>query len=425
MMVLADLRPRSGSKYVFWRLAGQLNSLICPETVHCRLATYLVSFPYLFRTGSTALSTALHLASVRNRLQPRREPYWGPPLEQGRFVGVRKRDDGTCTWIARLRDDDGRQKYRSLGQVTDKFNQTAAKHAAEDWFRNYDIDVVDKPLTVAQACREYVADLEVEDRYDTAHDAGMRFKRTVYDHPIGRVLVEKLKTSRLKAWRSGLGGAKSTQNRNLGNLKAALNLAVDHHRVSAAVVQQWRAVKLHKNAGTRRELYLDLQQRRALVEACGGPIRDLIEAAALTGARPGELVKALRSHFDVRTGCVRFSGKTGSRTVPLSPAAIDLFKRLAQGKLPAANLLTRDDGKSWQRSDWYQLVRDAASKAKLPGGVVLYTLRHSWITEALLAGMPTLEVARLTGTSLQMIERHYGHLVAEAARERLAAVEML
>ena len=184
------------------------------------------------------MSTALHLTSVRNRLKPRREPYWGSPIEQGRFLGVRKLEDGTCTWIARLRDDDGRQKYRSLGQVTDKFNHTTAKRAAENWFGNYDVDVVDKPLTVAQACREYVADLEDEDRSDTAHEVDMRFKRTIYDHSIGKVLVDKLKTSRLKAWRNGLGGAKSSQNRNLGNLKAALNLAVTHHRVNAAVAQQ-------------------------------------------------------------------------------------------------------------------------------------------------------------------------------------------
>jgi hypothetical protein len=39
--------------------------------------------------------------------------------------------------------------------------------------------------------------------------------------------------------------------------------------------------------------------------------------------------------------------------------------------------------------------------------------------------MSTLDVARLTGTSLAMIDAHYGHLVAAAARERLAAVRML
>jgi len=51
--------------------------------------------------------------------------------------------------------------------------------------------------------------------------------------------------------------------------------------------------------------------------------------------------------------------------------------------------------------------------------------RWSWITTALTSGMGTLDVARLVGTSLLMIEKHYGHLVSDAARLRLANVEML
>ena len=39
--------------------------------------------------------------------------------------------------------------------------------------------------------------------------------------------------------------------------------------------------------------------------------------------------------------------------------------------------------------------------------------------------MSTLDVARLCGTSLAMIERHYGHLVMSAARERLERVNLL
>jgi hypothetical protein len=34
-------------------------------------------------------------------------------------------------------------------------------------------------------------------------------------------------------------------------------------------------------------------------------------------------------------------------------------------------------------------------------------------------------VARLVGTSVMMIEKHYGHLASDAARRRLAAVAML
>jgi hypothetical protein len=39
--------------------------------------------------------------------------------------------------------------------------------------------------------------------------------------------------------------------------------------------------------------------------------------------------------------------------------------------------------------------------------------------------MTTLEVARIVGTSLTMIEKHYGHLVNDTARERLAKVQMI
>jgi integrase len=71
------------------------------------------------------------------------------------------------------------------------------------------------------------------------------------------------------------------------------------------------------------------------------------------------------------------------------------------------------------------LVRGAAARAGLPAGVCLYTMRHSWITQSLMDGMSTLEVARISGTSLAMIERHYGHLVMKAARDRLELVNLL
>jgi integrase len=109
----------------------------------------------------------------------------------------------------------------------------------------------------------------------------------------------------------------------------------------------------------------------------------------------------------------------------LSPKAKALFDRLAKGKLPGAFLLTKDGGSAWQHSDWDELIREAAAKAKLPAGVCLYTLRHSFITAACLSGMPTLEVARIVGTSLQMIEKHYGHVVVTDARARLAKVDIV
>ena len=105
-----------------------------------------------------------------------------------------------------------------------------------------------------------------------------------------------------------------------------------------------------------------------------------------------------------------FIGKTGPRSVPLSPAAVAVFERCAKGKLPNAPLFPADDGKPWPHSGWDGPLKVVIKAAKLPAATVLYSLRHAAITEMLRAGMSTLDVARLTGTSLAMLEKHYGHL---------------
>lgn len=155
-------------------------------------------------------------------------------------------------------------------------------------------------------------------------------------------------------------------------------------------------------------MFLDLEQR--LIDAAGRAVGDLIASIAFTVARPGDLRKARRSQFDSRTASISFFAKDHPRTVPLPQAALPLFDRLAKDKLPHAWLFTRGAGKPWAHSDWDELVRAAAAKAGLPAGVCLYTLRHNFITQALMDGMSTLDVARITGTSLAMIEKHYGHL---------------
>jgi integrase len=55
---------------------------------------------------------------------------------------------------------------------------------------------------------------------------------------------------------------------------------------------------------------------------------------------------------------------------------------------------------------------------------VPYVLRHTFTSNALAAGVGTFELARVMGTSLEMVERTYGHLVRgadDAFRSRLDA----
>jgi len=48
-----------------------------------------------------------------------------------------------------------------------------------------------------------------------------------------------------------------------------------------------------------------------------------------------------------------------------------------------------------------------------------YCLRHYYATERLTSGVPIYTLAKNMATSVQMIERHYGHLAPEMAADVL------
>jgi hypothetical protein len=299
-------------------------------------------------------------------------------------------------------------------------------------------------ITVSDACRDYVTALEKDGRKTASDDAKRRFERYLYGDKLGKIRLKDLHQDHIEAWRDRVEKgdlpplpvkrgrppvakplARSSINRIRTTLVAALNHAVARRKVSPDLAFEWNAVKPLKDAGQRRGLYLEREQRRALLAAAEGPVRDLIECVALTGCRPGDPSLCLRSDYDGRTASVRFRSKDHDRKIPLSPAATALFDRLAKGRLPKAHLFTQDGKKVWTPTDWSELVRDAAARAGLPAGVTLYTLRHCWITDAIVGSMDLLTVAKLAGTSLAMIEKHYGHLVQGAARDKLAQVQFL
>lgn len=133
---------------------------------------------------------------------------------------------------------------------------------------------------------------------------------------------------------------------------------------------------------------------------------------------------AVRKDYDSRTSSVTFRTKNHLRTIPVSPAAKSLLDRRAKGKAPGDPLFA-NGGRAWKAHDWRAVVKQAAADAGLPDAVVLNTLRHSWITDAIVGGLDLLTVAKLTGTSLAMIEKHYGHLAQGAAREKLARLQFV
>ena len=375
------------------------------------------------------MATDLKSKTNRDKLTPKREPYWHR-VEAGLFVGYRKPETGTGTWVARRRADNGGQQYRALGTL-DTLDE--AVKLTKLWGTGIDGGACHKAVSVEQACRAYITHQTTHKSKASAADAEGRFTRLVYGKPIGALALDKLRTTQVKAWlddllddlgdEDDLRRSKDSANRNLNNLKAALNLALRDRLV--ATDAGWKTVTPYPKVGQRRERFLDLADRTALLSHCGDDLRVLVTALLLTGARPGEIANANAGDLDTSQGTMRLTGKTGPRVVTLSTQALKFFKVQSANKLPAAPLLTDAFGNRWNKDSWKKRFKDAVRAAKLPDDVVLYAVRHTAISELIAGGMGAFLVAKLAGTSTAMIDKHYGHLRHEQTRARLDSVMLL
>lgn len=376
----------------------------------------------------------------RERLRARREPHW-QRLRNGCFLGFRpSKRGGAGTWIARAYDEDkSRYKMKSLGDYgslppRDRFQ--AAKSDAEAFAELVFSggEVMRSIETVGDACEAYA---------EEKPDAKGRFERHVYGDPIAKVKLDKLRRRHLKEWRERLEkrpamvsrakrGKKLTRvrapssiNRDMVPLRAALfKILPPGPPASEAAWQE--ALAPIRNADRQRTLYLDREQRRILSEAVGEEARPFITALCLLPLRPGAMAALSTGDYEPRTRELTVgedkSGRPRRITVPEKAAA--LLNEARKDKLPAAPLFTRLGGARWSKECWNQPIAEALEKTDLPSGVTAYTLRHSVLTDLVDAGLPILTVAQISDTSVEMIERHYGHLNSAAAERALAEVSI-
>lgn len=365
------------------------------------------------------MATNIETKAARAALPPRREPYWAR-VRAGCHLGYRVISTGEGTWIARWRDDEGKQHYQSLG-IHETFDH--ARKAADAWFNHAMQTDGGDVLTVSQVWEHYIEELRAKGKATGAKDAEYRFRQLVGNTDFGKMTMDRLRPKHIKEWRDAIAAtsAPATVNRNLAVLLAAFNMA--HGEKLVADDSSWRGIKKVNVPDNRRERVLRADERARLLDACEADLRPLVEGLMLTGARPGELAHVTVACFDVVHGTLRFpKGKTGGRSVPISDKMAALCKAQSKNKLPAALMFTRADGKPWHRDNWQKPFKEAVARAGLGNGIVLYTLRHSSISEMIAAGMNAFTVATLTGTSVDMIQKHYGHLFADQVKAALNAL---
>ena len=168
-----------------------------------------------------------------------------------------------------------------------------------------------------------------------------------------------------------------------------------------------------------------------------GPVYGpMVIFAAATGLRPSELFGLDRRDVDRRLGVVYVrrayangrikdtKTRLSTRAVPLQAKALEALDRLPASDNPILfpNMRGgRIDFRIFGRKHW----RPAQTKAGIDPVRGLYDLRHTYATFALRAGVPVFAVSRFMGTSIAMIDRHYGHLANDSRDHAVALLDAL
>lgn len=259
----------------------------------------------------------------------------------------------------------------------------------------------------------------------------------MYGDPLAPLELPKLTRKHLEGWRRRLttepvagrygerARAPSSVNRDMAGLRAALNHAHDDGHATSDMA--WRvSLRAIQNADGRRDAYLDREQRAALIANADAGTAAFLRGLSLVPLRPGALAQLTTASFDKRLSVLSIGkDKSGrDRKIKLPRATAAFFAEHMKDKLPSAPLLSRAGGQAWDKDAWKRPIKAAAKRAGLPGEVTAYSLRHSSITDLVTGGLDLLTVAQLSGTSVAMIENHYGHLRAEHAAAALATLAL-
>lgn len=360
-------------------------------------------------------TSEINTPTKHRKLSKDTEPYW-IKINNGYRKALA---DGT--WVAKsgsTRESIGRDDVSSYGDALKPVIEGCDR---EDRSGN-------SHYTLDTCISDYCKKLALENSAATAEKTGSRVRLRL---PISMLDadVKKITTRQFNEWHKGMVKAgddetmrksKVSANRAWSMLRAALN-----HAYSLGIVdtdREWSRVKPFKSASTTHALFLTDKQVRSLLEHCDKHFYTLCMAAVLTGARYMELGNAKVRDLDGKT--LTLSGKTGERITFLSTEGAKFLKKQAGSKLPDAPLLSAPNGGHWISNQQTRLMKAAIDRTKLPKETVFHSLRHYYISKAMIAGISVLAIAKNCGISVAMIEKHYGKFQPQDMNRLMDMVEL-
>jgi integrase len=233
--------------------------------------------------------------------------------------------------------------------------------------------------------------------------------------------VDRLTITEIGAWRRHL------PERSAWAIHKALRQVL-HYAVRAKLLEENVAVRVPNPEPKRREVptFESIGELKAVGDELSPTFQPLPMFVGLIGLRPEEWLALERGDVDQSAGVVHvrrvytdgqvklYGKQTRSlRTVPLPLRAAQALDALPP-RLDTRLLFPGQRGghlnlHEWRADEWTPAVRAAGLAHRSP-----YALRHTYATFAIAASVSLFELARFMGTSVEQIDKTYGHLLPDA-----------
>lgn len=225
------------------------------------------------------------------------------------------------------------------------------------------------------------------------------------------------------------------QNIALRTLVAAFNWAKGQGIISGHCLQNPKAVVIRGRKRSRgQEAYIPEATWKKLIEKVGETnygFAEILRFLHGTGCRPSEAYNVEARYYHAADKCVVYPGHPGpddyvwknarrtgkDRVVFLSDELAKMVEeRIKQH--PEGPIFRTNRKSKWVQESMSVNLRWYSKRLELSPVPTAYGFRHTYATDWLLNGGSIKVLADLIGTSVGMIERHYGHIMVDKDRVR-------
>ena len=337
--------------------------------------------------------------------------------------GVFEREKGSNIWWVRFVDVDGKRKATCIGSFS---NAVDFYEAEKVRVRKRIIAPVASRRGVRYKQLVEAALVYNEQSHRDQRNFAQRLEATL--DQFGHRMADTIITAEIAEWFSQMederGWTPATINRYRAAMSKAFKLGIADGKVSRNPA---RLVPQRKESNGRVRFLLEEEEKRLRAALAGRPnCIPQLEVALHTGMRKGEQFTVTWGQVDSEHMYIHLSQtKNGSdRYVSLNSTALQTLKALKEThdrlKLPTESLLflSHQNKPMTDPKEWFGR---ACEEAKI-AGVTWHTLRHTFASRLVMAGVGLKEVQELMGHKTITMTARYAHL---APAHKLKALEKL